>query len=74
MNPMPEQSTEKTPPPDGLMRRRVMLPDGRYILFYTSADERGAEDSETAGKPEAVASPAPVDSQPIADDAIVEKS
>ena len=72
MNPMPEQSTEQTPP-DGLVRRRVMLPDGRYILFYTSADDHGAEDSEATGKPEAVAAPAPVDAQPIADDAVGEK-
>lgn len=58
----------ETPAPDGLLRRRVTLEDGRYLLYYTDGDDRPPPPSEQASKPEAAAAPAPVDAQPIADE------
>lgn len=57
----------ETPP---LHKRRIMLEDKRYLIFYTfgQRSEAATDDNTTNKLPEAVALPAPTDAQPLAEE------
>lgn len=60
---MPRDKRVNEPDGDAMRQRRIALPDGRYLIFYTFADASPADDElagESAKSARAEPSPVPV--------------
>jgi hypothetical protein len=53
---------------DVLYRRRITLPDGRYLIFYTVGDEDAAHAAERTPVPERAQATQPANPKPQAEE------
>lgn len=62
---MPRDKTANEPDDDAMRQRRITLPDGRYLIFYTFEDESLAVVLEENNPTTARAEPSP---EPVAEE------